>query len=214
MLTRWYSGLAHPFYLWKVSLSVPHVPQKVENPTFLYKHGLEVVELEVIFVTVKCFSFLDTKTVLRMNLVIFSTQTEFPRLGNASVVNSNRGLNASRRHRRDVGDVVARIAERVHHWVAQPLPERLELQLLVRRTVNEIKVLTNDLKDRWSLHPSIYQNKLFLWRYLKSKSAVSTARFLLNASHTKMPEPTATMAKRQLQMGTTTRDRGVWWCTW
>ena len=146
MLTRWYSGLAYPIYLCKVSLSVPHVPKKVEKPTFLYKHGLEVVELEVIFVTVKCFCFLDTKTVFKNEFGYFlDTQTEVPRLGNASVVNSNRGLNASRRHRRDVGDVVARIAERVHHWVAQPLPERLELQLLVGRTENKIKVLTNDL---------------------------------------------------------------------
>jgi hypothetical protein len=44
---------------------------------------------------------------------------------------------------------------------------------------------------------------------LKSKSAVSTARFRLKASQTKMPDPMATMAKRQLQIGTTTRDRGV-----
>ena len=45
---------------------------------------------------------------------------------------------------------------------------------------------------------------------LKSKSAISTARLRLKASQTNTPEPMATMAKRQLQIGTTTSDKGVW----
>ena len=45
----------------------------------------------------------------------------------------------SRRHRRDVRHVVAgAAAECVHHRVAKPLPERLELELFVGRAEVEI----------------------------------------------------------------------------
>jgi len=44
---------------------------------------------------------------------------------------------------------------------------------------------------------------------LKSKSAVSTGMFFLYAVQTKTPDPMAMTATRQLQIGTTTRDKGV-----
>lgn len=64
----------------------------------------------------------------------------FRSLRDAAVVDSDRRLfPRSGRHRRHVWHVVARAAaERVHHGVPQPLPERLELELVVRRAEIEV----------------------------------------------------------------------------
>ena len=53
-------------------------------------------------------------------------------------MDSDRRLKASGRHRRYVRNVVAGAAEGVDHRVTQPLPEGLELELLVRRAEVEV----------------------------------------------------------------------------